>query len=104
MRTKLAGKNLLFIELVVVILFFSIAAAACVMLFGQAYNDSNRSRDLTNAVIMAQNVAEHYKATGEILEIENIQVIFWQTQGTMAEINVYRGDEVIYTLNIRRIP
>jgi len=65
-RTKLAGKNLLFAEIIVVIAFFSLAAAACVTMFAQAQQDINDARDLTNAVIMAQNAAEIFKAADDI--------------------------------------
>ena len=99
MKTKLAGKNLLLLELIIVILFFSIAATACVMLFGQAHKDSNDSRDLTNAVIMAQNAAEIFKATGEINNSEGdglqLQAV---NQENKLFISVYKGDEVIYEL------
>jgi len=62
-KTRLSGKNLLFAELIIVILFFSIASAGCVLLFAEAYSDGKQSRDLTNAVIMAQNDAEIIKAS-----------------------------------------
>jgi hypothetical protein len=71
MKTRLAEKNLLFVELIIVILFFSITAAACVTLFGNAHENGNHSRDLTNAVVMAQNSAEIFKATGEIVQYES---------------------------------
>jgi len=101
MKTKISGKNLLFIELIVVILFFSVAAAACVALFGQAYRDSNHSRDLTSAVIMAQNAAEMFKATGGINETEALKA---ELDGAVAVIKVYNDDEVVYELTVRRIP
>jgi hypothetical protein len=61
-KLKVAGKNLLLAELIVVIAFFSLAAAACVTMFADARRDSRDARDLTNAVIMAQNAAEIFKA------------------------------------------
>ena len=61
-------KNLLLPELIIVILFFSLAAAGCVKLFASAYEDSNFSRDLTTAVIEAQNAAECFKTAGGDLE------------------------------------
>ncbi|MCL1831530.1 MAG: hypothetical protein FWG45_01310 [Oscillospiraceae bacterium] len=63
MKTRLAAKNLLFAEMIIVILFFSVAAAACVTMFAEAQKDSRQARDLTNAVILAQNAAEIFKAS-----------------------------------------
>jgi hypothetical protein len=71
-HTHLAGKNLLFAELIIVILFFSLAAAGCILLFAEAYRDNTRSCDLSNAVIIAQNIAECFKATGDINETVNM--------------------------------
>jgi len=65
-KIRLANKNLLFAELIVVVLFFSLAMTACVTLFAGAYKDGQQSSDLTNAVIMAQNTAELMKATGRM--------------------------------------
>jgi len=105
LRTQLAGKNLLFVELIVVILFFSLAAAACVSLFAQAYTDSRYSEDLTNAVIMAQNAAEYFKATGE--ELPDVQdgelTMQLRLEGnTTALISVLKEEEVVYEITVRR--
>ena len=62
--TRIAGKNLLLAEMIIVIFFFSLASAACVMLFTDAVKDGYYSRDLTAAVIEAQNAAECFKAAG----------------------------------------
>jgi type II secretory pathway pseudopilin PulG len=107
MRTRLAGKNLLFAELIVVILFFSLAAAACVSLFAQAKQDTNDARDLTNAVIMAQNAAEVFKATGgttvpTFQENGLITRITAETTDTISRafITVYRASDegIVYEL------
>jgi flagellar basal body-associated protein FliL len=120
LKIRVAEKNLLFVELVVVILFFSIAAAVCVSLFGQAYSDSRDSRDLTEAVITAQNVAEYYKATGEILEIEgnherDLKIVVDSTNyDEYIQIVIFRSvnrsgyheenSNLIFELTVRRIP
>jgi len=82
--TRLAGKNLLLAELIVVMLFFSLSAAACVMLFSEAYTDGEKSRDLTYAVILAQNTAEVFKAsdgdtekTAQLLGVFNTELIIY---------------------------
>ena len=105
MKTRLAGKNLLFAELIVVILFFSLAAAACVTLFGEAYRDSQHSRDLTNAVIMAQNAAEVFKATGDIPlalnQSDGLDMVYEISEsGSQAEIVIYKDTKVVYMIRV----
>jgi len=121
-RTRLAGKNLLFAELIIVILFFSLAAAGCVTLFADAYSDAQHSRDLTNAIIRAQNVAEVFKASDgsfaswAALQIETdknmeyndgLEVLLEREEldGIMtAVITVYKGEvfegEILYSLTV----
>jgi hypothetical protein len=108
---RLPSKNLLFAELIVVILFFSLAAAACVTLFGQARSDSDEARNLTNAVILAQNAAEIFKAGGENTDmyvhcVENSLMVIPVTAGRetyrYAHITVYRvsGTSPIYFTSV----
>lgn len=107
-KTRLAGKNLLFAELIIVIFFFSLAAAGCVMLFAQAQVDGQYSQDLTNAVVMAQNTAEKFKATGEVHHTE-ADGLRQHSELNESEdilklhIKVLKGEEVIYEL-ITAIP
>jgi len=103
-------KNLLFIELIVVIAFFSLAAAICATLFVQAKVDAAHSRELTNAVIMAQNTAEIFKAyDGRSLPMFNedglistIAVIETYEEALVATIVVYRESDgaAIYSLKV----
>ena len=71
----MAGKksfesNAVFIELILSILFFSLAAAICVRIFVGANQISNRSINVGNAVIEAENFAECFKGTnGDIEEV-----------------------------------
>jgi Tfp pilus assembly protein PilV len=104
-KTRIAGKNLLFAELIVVILFFSVAAAGCVTLFAEAFRDESHSRDLTDAVIMAQNTAEIFKATGEIHHHAMAENDLWQSSElteheghSELRITVLREEEVIFEL------
>ena len=106
--TRLAGKNLLFAELIVVILFFSIAAAGCVLLFAEAHRDSQHSSDLTNAVIMAQNTAEIFKATGEVsyTEANGLRTSSVLTEnGNVSELYIYvqKEEVIIYEITALRI-
>jgi len=103
-KTRLARKNLLLPELIIATLFFAIAAAACVGLFAEAYTDINKSRDLTAAIIEAQNAAECFKAadgdltkTAEFL-VEAVRlstVIIEQEDGTGHGIHKSISDEYV---------
>jgi Tfp pilus assembly protein PilV len=109
MKTHLAGKNLLFAEMIVVILFFSLAAAACVTLFAQARQDSDTARDLTNAVIIAQNIAETFKAGADVENLTtddglDFRRIITESDGVeRMYITVHRDDSVIFELTVARL-
>ena len=100
--------NLLFLELIIVIVVFSLAAAICTMMFVQARSDSAQSRDLTNAVIMAQNAAEIFKASdGETLQTfhENglaSRITAENHEGIRtAEITVFRESDEAFIYSLR---
>ena len=60
-------------ELILSILFFSIAAAVCVKLFVTAHRLSDQSVNLNHAVSMAESVAEaFYGCNGNAGELENL--------------------------------
>jgi type II secretory pathway pseudopilin PulG len=63
LRTS-SKSSLFLIEMIVVILFFSIAGAICVSLFVQARLISLESTRLTLAVNQCQNAAEALRAVG----------------------------------------
>lgn len=56
--------GLFLMEMIIVILFFSICAAICVSAFAKARVTADSSRALNDAVIQASNTAEAYKASG----------------------------------------
>ena len=60
--------GLFLMELIIVILFFSVSAAICMRIFGAAKIKSDFSRDLSNASVYAQSCAEVYKAYDADLE------------------------------------
>ncbi|MBC8571367.1 hypothetical protein [Zongyangia hominis] len=65
MQRRTSSKSSLFLlEMIFVILFFSLAAAVCVSLFAQAHAVSVKSSDLNAAVLRAQSAAECVKAEG----------------------------------------
>lgn len=57
--------NLFLIELVCNLLIFALCAAVCVGLLVHARRISQESTRLTQAVYLAQSIAEEWKATGE---------------------------------------
>ena len=60
---KARSKTSLFlIEMILMVLFFSLSAAVCMQFFASAQTTSQNSRDLNNAVLYAQSAAECYKA------------------------------------------
>lgn len=60
--TKSPSKSTLFlIEMIIAILFFSVASAICVGLFAKGDNLSNSSSDLNQALLTSQSLAESLK-------------------------------------------
>ena len=67
---KYSGKSSLFLmELMIALLIFAVCVCVCAAIFAQAGSDINESRDMSNALIIAQNRAELIKGgldtTGE---------------------------------------
>ena len=56
--------SLFLLELIIAILFFSVASALCVQLFVKSHQMSVKSSDLNHAVLVAQSAADVYKAAG----------------------------------------
>ncbi|GHU46473.1 hypothetical protein FACS1894120_3360 [Clostridia bacterium] len=59
-----SGKNLFLLEIIIVMLFFSLSAAVIVQLFAGSYAKSRDSRCLVKAVTEASSFAEIYRASG----------------------------------------
>ena len=66
--------SLFFIEFMIALTFFSVAAAICVSIFVSTHLQSNNSADLSWAVIATQNAAEVYKAYSG--DLDQVAVIF----------------------------
>jgi Tfp pilus assembly protein PilE len=62
---KVSKSAIFLFELMVVILIFSVAAAICANIFGDAYKFSEDSKALTMAVIKSESIAEEFKAEGK---------------------------------------
>jgi len=60
------------IELIIVILFFSVSSAICMNILASAKNKADDGRDINSAVIYAQSFAECYKSVGDIDKISDM--------------------------------
>jgi type II secretory pathway pseudopilin PulG len=97
--------NLILIELLVMLLVFSLAAAACLGIFAQARLMTEETARLDEAVALARNAAELLKAgrdlqtldTGELrLEITELP---GEIPGMMqAEIAILDGETTVFSL------
>lgn len=63
MNSQGRSGSLLLVELLFAIMFFAICAAICLQLFVTAKQTGEESHNLDQAVLLAQNVAETWKAT-----------------------------------------
>ena len=57
-RTRAGSRNLFLLELVISILFFSLASAVCIQLFAESYSKSKSARQLSQAANASSTVAE----------------------------------------------
>lgn len=55
--------SLVLMELIITILFFSLASAVCVQLFVRAYLTTNETRELNNAINITQSISEVMNGT-----------------------------------------
>ena len=61
--------TLFLIEQLIVIAVFALCAAACVRILADSYFTANNSRDLSNALLVAESGAESFKATGGDIDL-----------------------------------
>ncbi len=89
MQTKNSSKSGIFLmELILSILFFSIAAAVCVKLFVTAHRLGDQSVNLNHAVSMAESIAEaFYGCNGNAGELEALFPDAGMDEQTMLTIN-----------------
>lgn len=82
MRKRYTSKSTLFLmELVVVLLFFSLCAAICVSVFGSAQQMARDSHNLSDSVVAARNAASCYKsADGDIQQAVTMLDGQWDDQ------------------------
>lgn len=121
MRTH--SKTPLFLmELIIMLLVFSVSAAICLQVFAGARRISDESHRLDIAVMQAQTAAECWKAahgdledTAEkmgaepenngfrIYDAENDLILNFTSENTTAEIAVFNGEKVIFSLNCEAV-
>lgn len=73
-KAHIGSANLFFIELVIVLLFFSFSAAVILGIFAAADHKQKRSDLTEGTVICAQSVAEVFSVTGSLSD--TISVVF----------------------------
>lgn len=92
----------LLLELALDIVIFITAAAICVSLTVHAYLTAQKSNDLTNAVNLAQTVAEHYLAGEDpdaiITSESDLSVITSLTDNSGLCIQIAKDNNIIYEI------
>ena len=69
---KHSKSSLFLMELIVSILFFSLASAICIQLFVRSHSISAETINLNNAITQAQNLAEYwYASEGDLRAMQN---------------------------------
>lgn len=73
MNSNARKTGLFLMELIIAILFFSLAAAICIQLFVKSHTISERSIALNHSILLAQNTAEIFYATdGDLTEMASL--------------------------------
>lgn len=121
-RPTTSKSGVFLLELVLVILFFSIASTVCIEMFVKSYAISNNSTHLNTSVQIAENIAETFKAENDLIthsftetyyysadikqvSKENstyIAVVDYSSDNHMnfANINVFANDTNYFTLSV----
>ena len=90
-----SSKSSLFLmELILSILFFSLASAVCVQLFVKSHLINRQSTDMTNAVNLSQDVAEIY-TTDNKLKKELGEIVIYTAKGDQDEKIIFSVMKVI---------
>lgn len=84
--TSKSRTALFLMELIIAILFFSIASAVCMQLFAKAHLTSVKTQELNKAVALAQSYAETFKGTDGSMESLNAIFPEAETAGDCAKI------------------
>ncbi|MBQ7564325.1 MAG: hypothetical protein IJT16_10085 [Lachnospiraceae bacterium] len=68
MKQKNAGTSLFLMEMIIIVLFFSVSSAVCVQAFVNSHLIDRKTQELNHAVYAAQSVAEVMKGTDGTIE------------------------------------
>lgn len=85
-------------EFIIVILFFSVAAVITLQLFANANSKSEANKDMINAVILAQSVAENIRAEVSVYNKEGIYTKYLDSDLNYVEEEGYYEEKVIVSL------
>jgi len=77
--------TLFLIEQLIVVAVFAICAAACVRILAAAYLTASDTKDVNNAILIAENAAECYKAVSG--DIEKTVALIGGNSGNMGNAN-----------------
>lgn len=73
MNSSHSKTSLFLMEIIIAILFFSLASAVCLRLFAAAHIMSEKDRNINNAILWSQNLSEcFYGNNGHLLKIKNL--------------------------------
>ena len=108
-RVRAGSRNLLLLELVICILFFSVASAVCLQLFAQAHRKSAEARERNIAVNLVSSCAEIVASSKDsedaksLLQQEYPALAVSETgEGFSAELpGVFDSDTLIISLTCR---
>lgn len=101
--------SLFLLELIIAILFFALAAAVCVRLFGVSYTLTKQSEYRNTAVLQAQSIAEIYRNddgnvdsivawTGATMTADGVYICYLDADGNFSGDNSESSYEVIMTV------
>lgn len=108
--TSKSRTALFLMELIIAILFFSIASAVCMQLFAKAHLTSVKTRELNKAVAIAQSYAEVMRGTDgsmdsivaefpEAIVTDNYMEIFYDS-----DFNICAPDKASYVSDVTITP
>lgn len=95
--------GLFLMELIIVILFFSLASTVCIQMFTKSHLISQETVDKNEAVLIAQNLAESwYAAEGELTAMQAVfgDAVVTEDQLTLSydgDWNSCDGSSAVYT-------
>lgn len=121
-RPTTSKSSMFLLELVLVILFFSIASTVCIEMFVKSYTISNNSTHINKSVQIAENLAETFKSQTSLISYSYTDTYYFSSDAeevdeenctyiaivnysssnntNTADINVYVDDVIYFTLQV----